>query len=146
MKPATLALIVATLYCPLLTGCGSSGTWEDDARNWRRAFSSDLPPGVAVVHSRYWRSPHFTLEFEYFFELRVDDPNALDALKHGLTRYADQETHRPVDQFFGDRPAWFIAGPLEQYEIWIEGTGAFSHRKLFIDKTSGAVFVTDFQV
>lgn len=46
-----------------------AGTWEDDPGNWSRAFQSTKPPEVAVVHSKYWRSAHWTSEFEYFFEI-----------------------------------------------------------------------------
>jgi hypothetical protein len=46
----------------LVTGCGylKSGTWEDDPANWERAFRSAKPEDVAVVHSRCWRSPHWS--------------------------------------------------------------------------------------
>ena len=55
----------------VIAGCGyfMAGTWEDDPGNWGRAFESTKPPDVAVVHSKYWRSAHWTYEFEYFFEI-----------------------------------------------------------------------------
>jgi len=56
-------------------GCGyfASGTWDDDSKNWTRAFDTSKPPDVVVVHSRYSRFPHWTYEFEYYFHIA---PNA----------------------------------------------------------------------
>ena len=58
---------LATLALALVAGgCGRAGTWTDDPGNWRRIFRGPKPAGVAMIHSWYWRSPHFTMEFEYF--------------------------------------------------------------------------------
>ena len=48
-----------------------AGTWEDDPKNWYRAFNEEQPAEVKVVHSKYWRSDHFTLEFTYYFEVQA---------------------------------------------------------------------------
>jgi hypothetical protein len=49
----------------------SAGTWEDDPKNWYRAFHEEQPSEVKVVHSKYWRSDHFTVEFIYYFEVEA---------------------------------------------------------------------------
>src|SRR4026208_128179 len=48
-----------------------AGTWEDDPQNWYRAFKEQQPAEVKVVHSKYWRSDHFTVEFIYYFEVEA---------------------------------------------------------------------------
>src|SRR5882757_5268739 len=48
-----------------------AGTWEDDPKNWYRAFNEAQPSDVKVVHSKYWRSNHFTYEFVYYFEVEA---------------------------------------------------------------------------
>src|SRR5438105_11071242 len=48
-----------------------AGTWEDDPKNWYRAFNEEQPAQVKVVHSKYWRSNHFTYEFIYYFEVEA---------------------------------------------------------------------------
>ncbi|RPJ85914.1 MAG: hypothetical protein EHM18_08915 [Acidobacteria bacterium] len=67
-------LIVCMLIL-LSSSCGYflSGIWENDPKNWNRAFRSRKPADVVVVHSKYFRSPHFTYEFEYFFEIKRND-------------------------------------------------------------------------
>jgi hypothetical protein len=59
-----------------LIGCGyvKSGQWDDDPRNWDRAFGQfglQIPKGWRVVQSRYWRYPHFTYEGGYYFQVQV---------------------------------------------------------------------------
>jgi hypothetical protein len=48
----------------VLTGCG--GTWVDDKRNFDRVFGFGKIPDVQVVHSYYWKSPHWSTEYQYF--------------------------------------------------------------------------------
>jgi hypothetical protein len=50
-----------------------SGTWEDEDDNWKRAFNVELPKEIKMKHSWYWRSPHFTFEHQYFFEIEYND-------------------------------------------------------------------------
>jgi hypothetical protein len=62
--PVILALVVAA--------CGyvRSGRWTDAPENWSRAFGSSKPSSAEVLHSYYWRAPHFTYEAGYFFAVR----------------------------------------------------------------------------
>ena len=139
------AAAVLTVLILLSSGCGyvMSGKWDDDPKNWDRAFRSTKPPEVTVVHSRYWRSPHWTYEFEYFFEIA---PN--DALKKQLfTANLRQLTGKDaVEARPGDAPPWFVPKSLASYEVWVSADDPTSHFKVFIDKTSGHMFLTDYQV
>ncbi len=56
--------LIAILAAIFLTGCHESGTWKDDKRNWQRIFRVAKPDDITVVHSWFWRSPHFTYEYE----------------------------------------------------------------------------------
>ena len=49
-------------------------------------------------------------------------------------------------QFFEQKPAWFTPKPLDRYEIWIYSDDPNSNFRLFIDKDTGNLFLTDFQV
>jgi hypothetical protein len=64
-----LDLAGVPLVALCMAGCGyfASGTWNDDPRNWSRAFDTVKPPEVVVVHSTYSRFPHWTYEYEYYF-------------------------------------------------------------------------------
>src|SRR5713101_7768753 len=52
----------------LLMACG--GTWVDDSGNVKRVFGFSQPDGVKVLHSYYWKSPHWTVEYNYFIALQ----------------------------------------------------------------------------
>ena len=58
----------------LAAGCGyvQSGTWEDDPSNWTKAFRSTKPEDVVVLHSRYWRSAHWSYEAGHVFEVAAN--------------------------------------------------------------------------
>ena len=48
--------------------------------------------------------------------------------------------------FFQLKPSWFIPKPVEQYEVWVYADNPQSNFKIFIDKQSGDIFLSDFQV
>ena len=79
-------LLFILIVCCVTAGCGfiSAGTWEDDDENWERAYNVQLPDSIDLVHSWYWRSPHFTLEQELFFEIKFNE-----AIKENYTGYSD---------------------------------------------------------
>jgi hypothetical protein len=72
LRLQTAVLLLLALFS---VNCGyvMAGKWEDDPANWKRAFHFTKPPEVTVVHSLYWRSPHWSYEAGYFFEVA---PNA----------------------------------------------------------------------
>lgn len=128
----------------LTSGCGyaSSGTWTDAPKNWQRAFRSTKPPDVVVVHSHYWRSSHWSLEFEYFFHIRANEALRQQLLTaNEMVQLKHEESSEPV--FFGKKPAWFLPKHLDSYEVWkyrIERNSSF---RVFVDKENGDLFLTD---
>lgn len=132
-----------------LIGCGYfyAGTWEDDPGNWNRIFrTSEPPPGIKLIHSWYSRAPHFTYEFEYFAMLEVTeearqgilDPEQLEQVK----RLSEQ---KELTHFFHEKPKWFLPKPLESYQVWVFQKEPKQHYRVFVDKKTGVVFLTDFQ-
>lgn len=110
------------LLAVLFVGCGPfvSGTWSDDPKNWQRAFRESAPAdGIKIVHSWYTRTPHFTAEYAWFFELEVDDKTRISSTNSpgfNLLPYSAAEVARlPV---FSPRPAWFKAEPPEAFELY----------------------------
>lgn len=113
--------LLLSLAAILLLGCHpSAGTWSDDPKNWDRAFKQSRPPeGITVVRSWYMRTPHFTAEYAWFFELQLSDE-----VKKGLAASPELkrvDTARP-DQLwsrvYGERPAWFKPEPLADYDVF----------------------------
>jgi hypothetical protein len=130
-------------------GCGYfvSGTWEDDPGNWGRAFQSTKPPDVVVVHSKYWRSPHWSYEFEYYFEIA---PNA--GLKrqlfsaNKLRRVTGSEAEKIRGKVLPNAPAWFAPKRVAEYEVWVFDNEPDRHFKLLIDSASGQMFLHDYAI
>jgi|SRR5579871_83061 len=120
----------------------SSGTWEDDKDNWERAFKAKPSKEIKIIHSWYWRSPHFTYEGEYFFEIEYSERiaeefhNASDLVKVDPTEY--QSIH-----FFNDKPKWFVPNDFSYYEIW--KSKLYPTYYLFTDKKNKKFFFTEYQ-
>lgn len=139
------ALVLSLLLC---VGCHRSGTWDDSPKNWERAFGQKPPAGLKIVHSRYWRSPHFTLEMEYFFEFAPSETFKSEFTAHPKLQKFEPNTPADLTMVLGiflDRPSWFVPRSLDHYEIW-RGKPEdlkWGNFRLFIDRETGAMFFAD---
>ncbi len=139
-------LVGTLLVVSCTAGCGyfASGTWDDDDRSWSRAFDSVKPPGVVVVHSRYSRFPHWTYEYEYYFHIAAN-PELLRQVfaKNQLVRLdaPDARLDRPPEA-----PAWFVPKGMRDYDAWRLAENPQSDFRLFVDRITGDVFITDQQL
>src|SRR5437773_7996552 len=125
MRIAYFIIIAAVAL--LFVGCG--GTYIDDKRNFERAFQTKCPQDVKVIHSVYSRTPHFTEEHEYYFQMK---PAAGSEILKWLTggRGIVQSTnglsqvpyHLNLRQ---DRPKWFASDALTNYDVWYSTNTAF---------------------
>ena len=122
-----------------------AGTWEDDPKNWDRAFNEKQPARVKVVHSRYWRPDHFAVEFTYYFEVQAT-PEWKDAFlrNRGLALVFPStarsfRTNTHSDGF----PNWFAPDPVESYDVWDK---AGSYGSVWINKTNGHIYFYDWQL
>jgi hypothetical protein len=145
MRYSALVLILAAI----LTACGylQSGRWEDDERNWERAFRTSKPEDVVVVHSQYWRSPHWTYEAGYAFEIRANPEFRERYLMNNRLRRITLH-HLPDARTlcFAGCPTWFAPGSLDRYEVWGLADDQDSKFRALIDKISGTIFLVDYQV
>jgi hypothetical protein len=139
--------IIFFLIFSLSTSCGylQSGTWEDDPKNWERIYSVKKPEDIRVIHSWYWRSPHWSLEQEFFIEIEYNDQvlksffskGNLEQIKNGNALKIESD----LDQ---NKPKWFSPKTNDQYEIWVSAELGDDFM-LFIDKKSGHLFWRDIQ-
>src|SRR5690348_10176314 len=106
----TVILCVTLLTC----SCHRSGTWNDDPKNWERAFSEHTPTNIGVVHSMYWRSAHWTYEYAYYFEVT----GAVRRVLLSDTNLVQLASTNASFEHFGEKPAWFAPKPFEAYEVW----------------------------
>jgi hypothetical protein len=138
-----LLIVVSTAAC----GYAMAGTWEDDPGNWSRAFQTTKPPEVRVIHSKYWRAPHWTYEFEYFFEIAPDSRLKAQLFgKNKLRQATGTEANQIRKNDLGDAPSWFAPGDATEYEVWVYEGQPASNFRVLIDKTSGVMFLADYQV
>ena len=135
--------VIAPIAVVLLTftAC-SSGSWDDDPKNWSRAFGGQKrPPGVKIIHSRYWKSPHFTYEAEYFFEFTAPAKFLEDWIasqKLILTVPTKQNT----PPYF-EKPDWFTPKPVGEYDMWMPSDSPHDKFRIYRDKKTGTLYVTD---
>ena len=139
-KYFTYLLILVSII--LLFSC-SAGTWEDDKNNWQRAFNVEPSKGISIKHSWYWRSPHFTMEQEYFFELEYSDSLEKEFLKAGDLVKVNSTEYQNIN-FFHHKPQWFVPRDFKFYDIY--KSTQYEHYYLFIDRRNKNIFFTEFQV
>jgi hypothetical protein len=145
-----LRLSVAFLLVVVLfgAGCGyfTSGNWEDDPGNWSRAFGSRQPSGVTVLHSRYWRSAHWTYEFQYFFEVAPNTKLKGQLVASKLRQVTGEVAAKAKKNIVGDVPSWFSPKDVAEYEFWMFEESSGGNLMLLIDRKSGVMFLTDYSV
>jgi len=135
-------VVSAVVVAACLQSCGGeSGSWEDDPGNWGRAFDGVPPADVTVIHSRYLKAPYCFPEVEYFFQIKCP-ANFVD----DWIRKDDLEKVPPVEDTALDdprRPVWFIPGPIQNYEIWMSSSDSDDPFRIYREKASGMVYLTD---
>ena len=138
---------MALLAVMSLGGCGylDGGHWEDDPGNWQRAFFESKPAGIELLHSRYMNTAHWTDEFEYFFVLRGNDAARERFFGRGRLKPYESadELWQPVGDFFDEKPDWFLPKPLHAYDVYILKEEPRNMFRLFIDRETGAYYLTD---
>ena len=114
----------------------------DDPKNWERAFGRAQPKKLAVIHSIYWRTPHFTREDGWTFQIKSPPSFYKEWLAAYKVKHPDSEGLQKLDYMKNGKPAWFLPKPMAEYEIWVidEPDSNFG---LFVDRTTGEWFVTD---
>lgn len=125
--------------------CHRSGTWNDAPANWDRAFQTTKPADVVVVHSRYWRSPHWTYEFEYFFHIRTNAALSRQLFEQNSLKKLDgAEREIAFGHFAGAKPAWFLPGPADRYEAWAFRDEPGRNFRVFVERETGDLFLADY--
>ena len=140
------SIILAFVLMCSLVSCGylSSGTWEDDKKNWDRAYNHPLPDTINLIHSWYWRSPHWTLEQAMYFEIDYNEGILHNFIKDSTVRQLDYRDTLKL-YFFNTKPKWFLPKPYRSYFIWIGKKDKFDNFMLFMDSEIGHLYWTDSQ-
>lgn len=143
MARLTRFLIALPLVLLVLVASACGGTWDDDPGNFRRAFGGDPPPGTKVLRSHYFRSAHWTVEFEYYFHIEKNP-----TLEQQLRTTWPLREIKDSDRIGADntRPSWFAPKPMTAYEVWTYADQPRSSYRLLIDKETGDLFLHDSQI
>jgi hypothetical protein len=136
----------ALLTLLALTACHRSGTWDDDPKNFQRAWDQPAPGDLQIRHSWYWRSAHFTREEAYYFQFARHD-----ALMRGFI--AENRLHPVRDPAAVDmsdyscftRPPWFAPKPMTAYNAWVTPPNA-SPALILEDRATGDFFISSCQI
>jgi hypothetical protein len=106
----------------LLVGIGCGGKWVNDKDNFARAFGSKQPADVEVVQSIFVRTPHFTEEHEFYFQMKpLGESRLMTWLTNdpGIIQSTNGLAHLPYYLNLRDnRPEWFASDALTNYQIW----------------------------
>jgi hypothetical protein len=138
MQRANLPLLLAFSALLVLTAC--SGTWVEDPRNFKRVFDFDKPPEVKMIHSYYWKSPHWTVEYRYYIAL--EGPRKFgDGLTDASLMTPATADQNQLDSCGDSKPQWFLPKPFSHYDAW-KPKGDAGYR-IFRDKDAGTLFVCD---
>jgi hypothetical protein len=144
MKKATASVLA---WCLLLAGCGyiSSGEWSDDPQNWSRAFGESRPAdGIEIVHSWYMRTPHWTAEFAWFFELQISETVRGQILKNPELKRIEGAARGDVRQrMFSKQPEWFLPKSLDAYDAFQMGPDDFL---IFMERGGNRSFWSGYQL
>jgi hypothetical protein len=142
-----MRFICSILMAFLLVGCHESGTWTDDARNWKRIFREPKPDDIKVVHSWFWRSPHFTYEFEYYVQIRKHDDLERRLLTMNPMKQLTLDSQlQEASDWSQHKPTWFVPKPIAHYEVWVYSNAPNSRFRLLIDRETRDLFLADTQL
>jgi hypothetical protein len=121
MRRFRLLVVLGVAFIPAVA-CGylRSGTWVDDPKNFARAWGYSKPEEIDMVHSWYWRSPHFTREEAYFFQFRWHEELFRQSIAANQMQAVEPSSMGPASepQFCFAKPAWFVPQAREAYDTW----------------------------
>ncbi|MEM9679225.1 MAG: hypothetical protein AAF901_02785 [Bacteroidota bacterium] len=123
------------LLCLTFLSCGS-GTFIDDPDTWNKVFGEETPNEIEVLNSRFWKSGHWTYEFELFAKLQSEKDFIKEYFidKYSLSQY---EIHATV--YLEDIPNWFVEkSNSKNYEVWKGGPNSIT---LYVHKNKNITYL-----
>lgn len=136
------------VFLPTWTGCGylKSGMWDDDPKNWKRAFGTTKPDDVQVVHSQYYRSAHFTYEFHYYFEIEHNEGLRTQlSEENSLVEFRGVIAENAFKRLSMNRPDWFASKDVSSYQLWGYADETRDAFLMLIDRETDHLLLTDTQ-
>lgn len=130
---------IVLLICFSFFSCGS-GTFEDDPESWNKLFGEDVPNEVEVLNSRFWKSTHWTYEYELFIKFKSNS-DFVDA--YFIEKYNLKKQNMSGTLYFAEKPDWFNINDYDNYMIW---KGSVNDLTLFASKTDNIFYLHSLQL
>ncbi len=141
-----IGLPIILFVCLVANGLAKAGHWDDDPKNWERAFGVPVPKDVRVIHSSYMRTPHFTREEEFSFQFKAPPGYVAGWVTHDKMQESGPADEVQIQELKARRPKWFLPKPPSAYQGWSFPAESHSNFHLFMDRETGDVFYTDSQM
>lgn len=109
--------IIHLVFCLLIFSCGS-GTFEDDPESWNKVFGEDTPNEIEITNSRFWKSAHWTYEFEYYCKFKSNDLEFLN--EYFIKHYKMAKQNEKMSFHSDNKPKWFIQNQ-DGFDVWEKG-------------------------
>lgn len=131
-------MILISISC---LSCGS-GTFENDPKTWHKVFGGEVPNEVEILNSRFWKSAHFTYEYELFMEFKSSQSFA-DSFFIKKFRFKPTKAPKFDLNYDEEKPKWFVPKSFEAYDVW---QSDINNMNLLIDKSSNLMFLYALQL
>jgi hypothetical protein len=94
----------------------------------------------------YWRSPHWSDEAGYIFEIAPNSQARERLFKENrLVRLTGAEAEAIKAACASSCPTWVAPRALDRYDVWGHADDPRSHFRVLVDKDSGTLFLSDYQ-
>jgi hypothetical protein len=133
-----LKLIFRLIFFAFLTtACG--GTWENDDDSWEKTFGEEKPIDIELINSYFWKSSHWTYEYEVYMEIKYNQKWLLKM----INQYEmEATTIFSMNQIglVNEKPSWFAPKTADDY-VLLE-SNKFKEAKILIDKKTSTLYFT----
>lgn len=93
---------------------------------------------VNVINAKYWQSPHFTLEYNMYMEIKTTKEWRKEFIKQNSLILSIKE-----DESF-DKPTWFK--PSDKHHLYLLHDSLRSNSKYYIDTIINHLFIYENQL
>ena len=121
----------------LFTSCG--GTWENDDSCWEKTFGEEKPEDIELINSYFWKSAHWTYEFEVYMEMKYNQKWLIKMLDEYEMEATTAFSLHQIG-YSETKPSWFAPKKEEDY-VLLESQ-KLSEAKILIDKKTSMMYFT----
>lgn len=125
------------LFLLLTTSCG--GTWENDDTSWEKTFGEEKPTDIELINSYFWKSSHWTYEFEVYMEIKYNQKWLLKMIDDYEMEATTEFSMNQIG-LVNEKPSWFAPKTAEDYVLL--KSNKLTEAKILIDKKTSTLYFT----